>query len=227
MRCSALVWPMTGSTAARRLISRRIGFVTPRTWPLIHTELLFVIVTSVSLVDMDAASLDAGLLLQFGDDRSQRMAVKRVAMQRLGVQHELAAFGFCRRGGDRHFAAELIGRPSFAFADALDLGGMQRINLGTALAVILKAHPHRQGEKMGKALPQRLVVADLAADIADHPTEPNAQEFEFSPRPIELVGMGIAADHDRGALGHPTIALPQSHSSALGEIDQLLQRAMA
>src|SRR5437764_430820 len=43
-------------------------------------------------------------------------------MQRLGVQHELAAFGFCRRGGDRHFAAELIGRPSFAFADALDLG---------------------------------------------------------------------------------------------------------
>src|SRR5438477_269930 len=126
MRCSALVWPMTGSTAARRLISRRIGFVTPRTWPL-----------------------------------------------------------------------------------------------------ILKAHPHRQGEKMGEALPQRLVVADLAADIADHPTEPNAQELEFSPRPIELVGMGIAADHDRGALGHPTIALPQSHSSALGEIDQLLQRAMA
>src|SRR5437763_7599070 len=147
-------------------------------------------------------------------------------MQRRGVQHELAAFGFCHRGGDRHFAAELIGRPSFAFADALDLGGMQRINLGTALAVILKAHPHRQGEKMGKALPQRLVVADLAADIADHPTEPNAQELEFSPRSIELVAMGIAADHDRGALGHPTIALPQSHSSALGEIDQLLQRAM-
>src|SRR5881394_48540 len=63
--------------------------------------------------------------------------------------------------------------------------------------------------------------------LSDHPTEPNAQELEFSPRPIELVGMGIAADHDRGALGHPTIALPQSHSSALGEIDQLLQRAMA
>src|SRR5204862_682371 len=148
-----------------------------------HPELLFVIVTAVPLVDMDAAGLDAGLLLHFGDDTSQRMAVKRVAMQRLGVQHELAAFGFCRRGGDRHFAAELIGRPSFAFADALDLGGMQRIDLGTALAVILKAHPHRQGEKMGEALPQRLVVADLAADIADHPTEPNAQELEFSLSP--------------------------------------------
>src|SRR5207237_10073865 len=63
-----------------------------------HPELLFVIVTAVPLVDMDAAGLDAGLLLQFGDDRSQRMAVKRVSMQRLGVQHELAAFGFCRPG---------------------------------------------------------------------------------------------------------------------------------
>src|SRR5438270_13370513 len=112
-------------------------------------------------------------------------------MQRLGVQHELAAFGFCRRGGDRHFAAELIGRPSFAFADALDLGGMQRINLGAALALILKAHPHRQGEKMGEALTQRLVVADLAADMATHPTEPDARAPEFSPSPTELVSMGM------------------------------------
>src|SRR5438270_104565 len=61
---------------------------------------------------MDAAGLDAGLLLQFGDDRSQRMAVKRVAMQRFAVQHELPALGFCRWGGDRYLAAELIGRPS-------------------------------------------------------------------------------------------------------------------
>jgi hypothetical protein len=69
----------------------------------------------------------------------------------------------------------------------------------------------RQGEKIGEALPERLVVRSLAADIADHPTEPGAQEFEFAPRPIELVDMGIAPDHDRGALGHPPIALPQRH----------------
>src|SRR5207237_9874552 len=48
---------------------------------------IFVIVTSVPLVDMDAASLDAGLLLQFGDDRSQRMAVNWYAMQPLGSAH--------------------------------------------------------------------------------------------------------------------------------------------
>jgi len=38
MQCSALVWPMTGSTAARRFISRRIGLVTRRAWPLIQTR---------------------------------------------------------------------------------------------------------------------------------------------------------------------------------------------
>src|SRR5437764_3963127 len=98
MRCSALVWPNGG--AAPHLATDR--FRDPAHLAADpHPEFLFVIVTSVPLVDMDAASLDAGLLLQFGDDRSQRMAVKRVAMQRLGVQHELAAVGFWRRGGDR------------------------------------------------------------------------------------------------------------------------------
>ena len=72
------------------------------------------------------------------------MAVERVAVQGLGVQHELAALGLGRRGGDRHLAAELIGRPCLALTDALDLGGMQRINLVAALAMILEAHPMGQ-----------------------------------------------------------------------------------
>ena len=44
---------------------------------------------------------------------------------------------------------------------------------------------------------------------------------------LELVRVGVAPDHDRGALGHPAIALPQRHIVALCEIDQLLQRAVA
>src|SRR5690242_8578186 len=42
--------------------------------------------------------------------------------------------------------------------------GMQRIDLGTALAVVLEAHPHRQGEQIGKALdlPLALVFRGLA-----------------------------------------------------------------
>ena len=47
---------------------------------------------------MDAAGLYAGLLFRFGDDRPQRVAVERIAVQCLGVQHKLAAFGLGRRG---------------------------------------------------------------------------------------------------------------------------------
>src|SRR6202040_1346629 len=166
-------------------------------------ELLFVIVAAITLVDMDAAGLNAGLLLQLGDDRPQRVAVERIAMQGFGVQHKLAAFGLGRRGGDRYLAAELVRRPRFAFADALHLRGVQRIDLGAALPVILEAYPIGQSEKLGEALLEPVVAGDLTADIADHPTEPGAQEFEFAPRPLELVGMGIASDHDRRAFGHP------------------------
>ena len=56
---------------------------------------------------------------------------------------------------------------------------MQRIDLGAALPVILEAYPHRQGEKVGEALLEPVVAGDLAADVADHPAEPDAQEFKL------------------------------------------------
>ena len=52
---------------------------------------------TIAFVDVDAAGLDAGQLLEFADDRPQRVAVERIAAQRLGVQHELAAFGLRHR----------------------------------------------------------------------------------------------------------------------------------
>src|SRR5215471_10205782 len=132
-------------------------------------ELLFVIMATISLVDMDAARGDPGLPLQFRNHRAERVAIERVAVQRFAVQHELAALGFGRGGGDRYLAAELIRRSSFAFANALHLGSMQRIDLRPALAMILEAHLHRQGEEIGKARLQCLVPGDLAANVADHP----------------------------------------------------------
>jgi hypothetical protein len=38
---------------------------------------------------------------------------------------------------------------------------MQRIDLRAALAVVLKAHPHRQGEEIGEALLEPLLPAIL------------------------------------------------------------------
>ena len=64
---------------------------------------------------------------------------------------------------------------------------------GAALAVVLEAHPHRQGEKTGEAFLEPLVAGDLAAEVADHPSEPSAQEFEFSPRSLELGARGCSA----------------------------------
>ena len=48
-------------------------------------ERLFVIVAAKAFVDMNAAGLDAGQLLQLGDHRPQRVVLERVAVQRLGM----------------------------------------------------------------------------------------------------------------------------------------------
>src|SRR5215470_6978114 len=82
--------PMTGSTAARRRISRRIGAVTRRTADP-DAELLGVVVATIAFVDVDAAGLDPGQRFQLGDHWPQSVAVKRVAVQRFGVQYKLTA----------------------------------------------------------------------------------------------------------------------------------------
>ena len=135
-----------------------------------------------------------------------RVIAARIAVQRLGVQHKLPALGLGRRRRDRHLAAKFVRRPCFTLADAFDLGRVQRINLRAALTVILKPHSHRQREQVGKALGERRVASNLAANVTDRPAQSGAQEFEFAPRPLELVGVAVAPDHDRGALGDPRFA---------------------
>src|SRR5262249_32404527 len=63
------------------------------------------------------------------------VAVIGIAVQRLGVEHELAAPGLGDRRRHRDLAAELVGRPGLALADALDLGGVQRVDLMAAPAL--------------------------------------------------------------------------------------------
>ena len=176
---------------------------------------------------MNAAGLDPGQRFQLGDHRPQSVAVERISVQCLGVQHKLAAFRLAGRGCHRHLAAELVRRPGFALANAFDLGGMQRIDFGTALPVILKAHPHRQGEQAGKAFLEGFVARDLAPDIADHAAQPDAQELERAPSPLELVRMRVAPNHECGALGDAPIPLPQRHVVAPRQFDQFFQGAMA
>ena len=61
--------------------------------------------------------------------------------------------------------------------------------------LILGAHPLRQIEQRTEASFQRRIAINLAADVADDPAKPRPQELELAPGALELVGVGIAADH--------------------------------
>ena len=104
---------------------------------------------------------------------------------------------------------------------------MQRIDFGAALSVILEAHPDRQREQVSEVFLERRAAGDLVADVANHAAEPNAQELERAPGPLELVRMRVAPDHDRCALGDASVALPQWHVVAPRQIDQFFQGAAA
>jgi hypothetical protein len=75
------------------------------------------------------------------------------------VGDELAALATLQGGGDAHLDAELVGLVRFALADALDLGSVQAVDLGAALAAFLIAHPPCQaqpavGPARGRAPPR-------------------------------------------------------------------------
>jgi hypothetical protein len=57
-----------------------------------------MVVTAVAFVDVDSAGFDPGQRLQFGNYRPQSVAVKGIVVQRLGMQHKLAASGLGGRG---------------------------------------------------------------------------------------------------------------------------------
>lgn len=109
-------------------------------------------------------------------------------------------------------------------ADALDLGGVQGIDLVAALAMVLQADAQREIEQPAEAGFELGLAVDLAAQVADDAAQAGAQELELAPRPLELMGMAVTADHDGGALGDPRVALAQLDAGLLGEPDQLLER---
>src|ERR1700722_10522433 len=153
-------------------------------------------------------------------------AIIGVAVQRLGVQHELSAPGRGDWRGNRDLATELVGSPCLAAADALDLGRVQRIDLRAALTLLLVTNTQRQIEQRAEAVFERRVALDLAANVTDDAAEPRAQELQLPPGAFELMRMRVAANHDGGALGHAPIALAQFDAIAFGQIDQLLDGAV-
>src|ERR1700732_391051 len=105
-----------------------------------YLEPVGIVVAAIALVAVDAAYRDTCELFEIGDDGTERVAVIGVAVQRLGVQHELPALGCGGGRGNRDLAAELVGSPRLALADALHLGRVQRVDLGSTLTLLLMAH---------------------------------------------------------------------------------------
>src|SRR3546814_20684740 len=114
-----------------------------------------------------------------------------VAVQGRCVQHELAALGPGHRGGDRDLAAELIGRPGLALADALDLGGMQAVELPAALALPLATHLVGPRQRDGEGLSQRLALSRLSPDFADPPDRKSAGQGTSVSVRVNLGGCRI------------------------------------
>ena len=59
-----------------------------------------------------------------GDHGAERVPVEGIAMQGLGMEHELSALWRCHGCGDTDLAAELVRRAGFTLANALHLWGM-------------------------------------------------------------------------------------------------------
>ena len=77
------------------------------------------------------------------------------------------------------------------------------------------ANPQCKIEQRTKAILPCGIALDLAANVADDAAKSRAQEFEFPPSALELVGMRIAPHHNGRAFGHAQITLAQLDASPI------------
>ena len=164
---------------------------------------------AVSLVDIGSLDRTAGERLGAVNDVPQGVTVVRVIGQRPGVQHEQATGSPAVVGDDGGLHPELVRRGGLALADALHLRGMEGIKLEAALARLLRADLRGPAKREGERLLQCWLALNLAADVADDPAQPAAQDAQLPLVPPELFGMGVTARHHRGGLGRARIGLPQ------------------
>jgi len=99
------------------------------------------------------------------------VAIVGIARRRLGVEHELTAWGAGIGGDDRGFDAKFVRRAGVALADALDFGRVEGIELPAALALLLGSDLAGAQQRNDEGLLQRGLACDVAADVADDAAE--------------------------------------------------------
>src|SRR5262249_42078543 len=120
----------------------------------------------------DAAIEDvADERLHLRNDRAQRVPVIRIAGQCCSMDDKLPAGGMLHRGGDAHLDPEFVRPVRFALADALELWGVQGIDLAAALAALLLQHAPGQEQGPYERFPQIFIPDDAPFDVADDTAE--------------------------------------------------------
>ncbi len=70
---------------------------------------------------------------------------------------------------------------------------MEGIELEAALALLLRADLCGPAKRQGERLLQCWLAVGLAADVADDPAQPVAQDARLPLMPVELFGMSVTA----------------------------------
>src|SRR5258708_20771349 len=92
--------------------------------------------------------------------------------------------------------------------------------------LLLMPNTKRESEQWAKAVFQRCVALDLAANVTDDAAKPRAQKLQFPPPAFELVGMRGAPRHDGGTLGQAQTALAHPNALPLGHLPPLLHHPL-
>jgi hypothetical protein len=85
--------------------------------------------------------------------------------------------------------------------------GMEGVKLPAALALLLRADLRGLAKREGECVLQYRLALAPAADLADDPAQPAAQNAQLPLMPLEFLGMSVAARHHRGGLGHTRIGI--------------------
>jgi hypothetical protein len=94
---------------------------------------------------------------------------------------------------------------------------MEGIELPATLALLFASDLTGARQRQGKRRPDIHLAGDLAADVADQPAEPGAQDAQLATVAVELLGVGVASRHHRRAFGDTDVGLPQLHPVLLRE----------
>src|ERR1700719_1146717 len=152
------------------------------------------------------------------DDARQRVAVIGIARQRLHVGDELAALAVLEGGGNADLDAELVGPVRLAFADALHLGSVQAVDLGTALPTLLVAHSQRQAQQRCELRFEPGITFDLAGNVPDDAAHVGVELAQSPVGAVELASMGVTLMPNELELADPRVRLAQLHAELFGQL---------